>query len=182
MESMVYWIGNFFNFSIIAFRTSSNCQIMSRQRRKSETSSILKEFQEQDLNSSDLRKDWKDFSLLVFLYLLQGVPLGLSFGSIPFLLKAKLSFSELALFSLSGYPYSLKLLWSPIVDSIFFTSFGRRKSWIVPIQAIIGITLISLGSTVDSFLDMEIIPITTLSIVFTILVTLCATQDIAGTF
>ncbi|KAJ1564718.1 hypothetical protein HK096_006618, partial [Nowakowskiella sp. JEL0078] len=62
--------------------------------------------------------------------LLQGVPLGLTFGSIPFLLKAKLSYADIALFSLSGYPYSLKLLWSPIVDSLYLKSVGRRKSWI----------------------------------------------------
>jgi hypothetical protein len=36
---------------------------------------------------------------------------------------------------LQAYPYSLKLLWSPIVDSLFSESFGRRKSWIIPIQA-----------------------------------------------
>jgi hypothetical protein len=78
--------------------------------------------------------DTKNILLLVILYLLQGVPLGLSFGSIPYLLKSKLNYSDLALFSLSSYPYSLKLLWSPIVDSLYFKSFGRRKSWIVPLR------------------------------------------------
>jgi hypothetical protein len=43
----------------------------------------------------------------------------------PFLLQAKLSYTQMGLFSLSAYPYSLKLLWSPIVDSVFSASFGR---------------------------------------------------------
>ena len=47
--------------------------------------------------------------LLVVLYLLQGVPLGLAMGSLPYILKSKLSFSELAMLSLSQYPYSLKV-------------------------------------------------------------------------
>lgn len=47
---------------------------------------------------------------------LAGIPLGLSNGSIPFLLREKASYTAIGLFSLASYPYSLKLLWSPIVD------------------------------------------------------------------
>lgn len=59
-------------------------------------------------------------------------------GSVPFLLREHLSYSQLAFFSLASYPYSLKLFWSPIVDSKFLPSIGRRKSWIIPMQLIIG--------------------------------------------
>jgi hypothetical protein len=58
------------------------------------------------------KKSHSDYSaiiLLVVLYLLQGVPLGLAMGSLPYILKSKLSFSELAMLSLSQYPYSLKV-------------------------------------------------------------------------
>lgn len=44
---------------------------------------------------------------------------GLTMGSIPFLLQSKASYTEIGIFSLSSYPYSLKLFWSPIVDAIF---------------------------------------------------------------
>ena len=54
----------------------------------------------QTLSASDV----PNFILLVILYLLQGIPVGLSFGSIPFLLKAKMSYSEIAIFSLSSWP------------------------------------------------------------------------------
>lgn len=128
---------------------------------------------------SGFRDDFGSIALLVLLYLLQGVPLGLSMGSIPFLLKSKLNFGDLALFSLSAYPYSLKLLWSPIVDTIFFKAIGRRKSWILPMQFILGFCLFIVGGQIDSMLDQDNIPVMYLAIIFTGLVFLCATQDIA---
>lgn len=125
------------------------------------------------------KSDLNSIILLVILYLLQGVPLGLCLGSVPYLLKSKLSFSQIALFSLSSYPYSIKLLWSPIVDTLYFKSLGRRKSWIIPIQAILGLALLFIGSWIDETLLQPEIPVTTLAVGFTLLVFLCATQDIA---
>ena len=86
--------------------------------------------------------------------LLQGIPVGLAFGSIPFLLRAKLSYSQIAVFSLCTYPYSLKLLWSPIVDSWFSPKLGRRKSWIVPIQLIVAAVLWWLSRNVQALIDI----------------------------
>jgi hypothetical protein len=74
-------------------------------------------------------------------------------GSVPFLLREHLSYSQLAVFALSGYPYSLKLLWSPIVDSVFLPSIGRRKSWIIPMQLIIGTLMFYISRNVDALLE-----------------------------
>lgn len=74
-------------------------------------------------------------------------------GSVPFLLKEHLSYSQLATFALSSYPYSLKLLWSPIVDSVFFKSFGRRKSWIVPMQLIVGTLMLYISLNVKRLME-----------------------------
>ena len=71
----------------------------------------------------------------------------------PYLLKEHLSYSQLATFALSSYPYSLKLLWSPIVDSVFLKSFGRRKSWIVPMQLIVGTLMLYISLNVQKLLD-----------------------------
>ncbi|KAJ1922987.1 hypothetical protein IWQ60_006161 [Tieghemiomyces parasiticus] len=128
---------------------------------------------------SNFVKDWHNIVLLVVLYLLQGVPVGLAFGSVPFLLKAKLSYAQIAVFSLASYPYSLKLLWSPIVDSMYVPSFGRRKTWIVPIQLAIGFLCLWLSTTVDSYLTDPAPHMTTLTLIFLSLVLLSATQDIA---
>jgi MFS transporter, PAT family, solute carrier family 33 (acetyl-CoA transportor), member 1 len=84
--------------------------------------------------------------------LLQGVPVGLAFGSIPFLLKSHLSYGQVGVFSLASYPYSMKLLWSPIVDAIYSRKLGRRKSWIVPIQACSGLLLLWLGGHIEALM------------------------------
>jgi hypothetical protein len=77
------------------------------------------------------RADKRNFLLLCVLYFLQGVPMGLATGSVPFLLKPYLSYGQIGVFSLASYPYSLKLFWSPIVDAVWSPRFGRRKSWVV---------------------------------------------------
>jgi len=124
-------------------------------------------------------KDKRGMVLLCVLYLLQGIPLGLALGSVPFLLKEHLSYSQIGTFALSSYPYSLKLLWSPIVDSVFFKSFGRRKSWIVPMQLIVGTLMLYISLNVQRLMEDPAHNIVELTTVFTMLVSFSATQDIA---
>lgn len=124
-------------------------------------------------------RDKRSMVLLCVLYLIQGVPLGLALGSVPFLLKEHLSYSQLATFALSSYPYSLKLLWSPIVDSVFIRSVGRRKSWIIPMQLIVGTLMLYISLNVQKLLDDPGNNVTELTVIFTMLVSFSATQDIA---
>ncbi|CAN6653684.1 hypothetical protein TRVA0_026S01948 [Trichomonascus vanleenenianus] len=123
--------------------------------------------------------DRRNFFVLVGLYLLQGIPVGLAFGSVPFLLKSKLSYGQVGLFTLASYPYSLKLLWSPIVDAIYSKQFGRRKSWIVPIQFVSAFVLIWLGRNIEPYMEQAEHNLGAITVFFFLLVFLCATQDIA---
>ncbi|KAL8873832.1 MAG: hypothetical protein Q9174_000761 [Haloplaca sp. 1 TL-2023] len=129
------------------------------------------------------RQDRRNFLLLVLLYFLQGIPMGLATGSVPFLLKSHLSYGQIGVFSLASYPYSLKLFWSPIVDAVWSPALGRRKSWILPIQTFSGLALIYLGSRIKDMLSAA--GATDGSGVWSFtgwwffLVFLCATQDIA---
>lgn len=125
------------------------------------------------------RKDLKAFIVLIVLYTLQGVPVGLAFGSVPFILKSKLSYSQVGVFSLASYPYSLKLLWSPIVDAIYSRRIGRRKSWIIPVQLVSGVTLLYLGSVIDASMADSARNLVKITVCFFLLVFFCATQDIA---
>lgn len=125
------------------------------------------------------RKDLLNFIVLIVLYTLQGVPVGLAFGSVPFILKSKVSYSQVGVFSLASYPYSLKLLWSPIVDAIYSRKVGRRKLWILPVQLVSGATLLYLGVVIDKFMDDPIQHLGTITLCFFVLIFLCATQDIA---
>jgi MFS transporter, PAT family, solute carrier family 33 (acetyl-CoA transportor), member 1 len=127
--------------------------------------------------------DRRNFLLLVLLYFLQGIPMGLATGSVPFLLKPHVSYSQVGVFSLASYPYSLKLLWSPIVDAVWSRKVGRRKSWILPIQTLSGIGMLWLGGKVEQMMKAAETPDGSGVWGFTwwwfSLVFMCATQDIA---
>ncbi|KAJ8271134.1 hypothetical protein GJAV_G00123150 [Gymnothorax javanicus] len=121
--------------------------------------------------------------LLFFLYVLQGIPLGLA-GSIPLIMQSKkVSYKDQAYFSLVFWPFSLKLLWAPLVDAIYVQKFGRRKSWLVPTQYLLGLFMLYLSFTAESLLEgdeghhgPDVFAITAL---FFMLSFLAATQDIA---
>lgn|SRR3990167_272715 len=120
-----------------------------------------------------------NLSLLLFLYTLQGIPIGLALGSIPFILQKSVSYTEMGIFTLVSYPYSLKLLWAPIVDTFHFQSVGRRLSWIIPVQILLGLVFLYLSLTLEITLERDPINIWNVTFLFLILILLAATQDIA---
>ncbi|CAK3794498.1 related to SD08430p [Lecanosticta acicola] len=129
------------------------------------------------------KQDQRNFLLLVLLYFLQGIPMGLAGGSVPFLLKSHLSYAQIGVYSLASYPYSLKLLWSPIVDAVWSTKVGRRKSWILPIQMLSGFGMIWLGTKAEQMMvqagENGGAGIWGFTGWWFALVFMCATQDIA---
>jgi PAT family acetyl-CoA transporter-like MFS transporter 1 len=80
-------------------------------------------------------------------------------------------------------PYSLKLLWSPIVDARWSPRLGRRKSWITPIQTVSGLSMIYLGAHINKMMvaagDNDGGGVWNFTGWWFLLVFLCATQDIA---
>ncbi|KIW07947.1 uncharacterized protein PV09_01850 [Verruconis gallopava] len=142
---------------------------------------------EKDGNSrgfTDLpEQDKKNFLLLVLLYFLQGVPMGLAMGSVPFLLKKHVSYAQMGVFSLASYPYSLKLLWSPIVDAVWSPNVGRRKSWILPVQTMSGLSMLWLAGRVEALMahaaENDGANVWGFTWWWFGLVFMCATQDIA---
>ncbi|XP_067645890.1 acetyl-coenzyme A transporter 1 isoform X2 [Eurosta solidaginis] len=129
----------------------------------------------------DIRGDRGNIALLFFLYLMQGIPLGL-IAAIPMLLQNRgASYKQQAEFSISMWPFSMKLLWAPIVDSIYVRRFGRRKSWLVPSQYLIGLFMLFLSWHVEQWLGGNGVEpnVPLLTTVFFVLNFLAATQDIA---
>jgi len=169
----------------------------NEESRKSsfESDSFRDQFQSEELLKEKRRRNvWEDLDgdklnvlLLFFLYTLQGLPIGLS-EAIPLLLSNRnVAYEEQAKFNFVYYPFSMKLIWAPIVDSCFFARFGRRKSWLVPAQCVIGITMLITSQYVGKLMGQEAteteagVPpdVTSLTIVFFFLNLMAATQDVA---
>jgi len=130
-------------------------------------------------DKSNLQGEWGNIMILLVLYTLQGVPMGLS-GVFPMILKERgVSFSDVGFFSLNTWPFSLKILWAPVVDTWYNSKFGRRKTWMVPCQLAIGALMLWMSTTVDGLLYRDKPQIVQLTFIFMALYFLCATQDIA---
>ncbi|KAJ2949050.1 hypothetical protein O0L34_g5991 [Tuta absoluta] len=151
------------------------------KRKQSSDKGRLIENGDGDHEPSNIKGDELNIAVLLFLYTLQGIPLGLA-GAIPMLLQNRgITYTQQAEFSFVNWPFSVKLLWAPIVDAIFWPNFGRRKTWLVPVQYLIGIVMIIMSYSVMDWLggpeDAPAMSILTISFLF--LNFLAATQDIA---
>ncbi|CAF4247079.1 unnamed protein product [Rotaria sp. Silwood2] len=102
--------------------------------------------------------------------------LGLT-GSLPLILVAQgATWKDRGTFNFAFYPFSFKLIWAPLIDALYIKRFGRRKSWLVPIQLSMAGILLLLSFYVESFItNLRIILLT---MIFIFLVFLTATQDI----
>lgn len=80
--------------------------------------------------------------MLALLYISQGLPLGIAMDALPSILKNQgASLENLIFLPLVGLPWILKFLWASVVDNYSSTRFGRRRSWLVPMQSLIFLTL-----------------------------------------
>jgi PAT family acetyl-CoA transporter-like MFS transporter 1 len=92
------------------------------------------------------QSDKRGIFVLTILYFIQGLPIGFYSSTIPLLLiENGASFSQLAMLSLVFYPFSFKIFFAPIEDYYFNSKFGKRKTYIVPIQILLAITYIISG-------------------------------------
>lgn len=57
---------------------------------------------------SNLKGDYRNVAILLFLYILQGIPLGISSAVRILLQNRGVSYKEQALFSLAAYPFTSK--------------------------------------------------------------------------
>ena len=94
------------------------------------------------------------------------------------------SYSSLSLFSMVSIPFSVKILWAPIVDSMYVKSIGRRKTWLIPVQLACGVVMLFGGAFIDVWLgsnkdgNASSPDAASLTIFFLVLYFFMATQDI----
>jgi MFS transporter, PAT family, beta-lactamase induction signal transducer AmpG len=79
-----------------------------------------------------------------------GLPLALTFATLSFrLAEIGVSRTTIGLFALVGVPYSVKFLWSPLIDRLplplFTSSLGRRRGWALVIQPVLAVAILALG-------------------------------------
>jgi len=74
------------------------------------------------------------------LYFAEGFPFGIAIDNLPVYFRVHgVSLTEIGLMSLLGAPWTLKVLWAPLVDR-----FGSRQSWCVSCLLIMAVVLTGL--------------------------------------
>jgi MFS family permease len=116
--------------------------------------------------------------LLTSLYFSQGLPSGLLAHALPALLREhQVSLEYIGFLKLLALPWMLKFVWAPLVDRYHFASTGPHRSWILPMQLLVILLLLTLSQ-----LDPARIVSSYLLPFFALLLLLnfsSATQDIA---
>jgi PAT family beta-lactamase induction signal transducer AmpG len=79
-----------------------------------------------------------------------GLPLLLVFGTLSaWLRESGVPVTTIGLFSWLALAYSLKFLWSPLVDAfdvpVLSRLVGRRRAWMLASQALVGLGLVGIG-------------------------------------
>jgi len=75
-------------------------------------------------------------ALLTSLYLSQGLPFGFFSQAVPILMRQEgRSLPDVSQATWLMAPWALKFLWAPLVDRWGWRRLGRRRSWILPLQA-----------------------------------------------
>ena len=116
----------------------------------------------------------RKLGLLSALYLSQGLPYGFFTQALPVLMrKEHLSLGAIGLSQLLAMPWALKFLWSPLMDRFGSERFGKRRSFLVPLQ-LLTVCALLVVSAMEPSADFR--PIFLMVLVINVL---AATQDIA---
>ena len=112
---------------------------------------------------------------LLFLGFSSGLPLLLTSKTLQaWMTVEKVDLTAIGLFSLVGLPYSLKFIWSPLIDRFMPPFLGRRRGWLAIMQAglLVAIAAMSLQKPTQA---LQLLAVNALLIAF-----FSATQDIAA--
>lgn len=98
-------------------------------------------------------------TVLSALYFVQGLPYGFQVTALPaYLRTAGVSLAAIGLASLLSLPWVLKLAAGPFVDRFGSVRWGRRRSWIAPLQLLLAVACGWAAWSVDGA-DLELRPL-----------------------
>jgi MFS transporter, PAT family, beta-lactamase induction signal transducer AmpG len=115
---------------------------------------------------------------LILLGFASGLPLFLTTRTLQFwLLEAKVDIGAITLFGIVSLPYSLKFMWSPLLDRFTPPFLGLRRGWLLISQiGLMGaIAIVAMQNPSQNVNVLQTLAFACLGISF-----LSATQDIAG--
>jgi PAT family beta-lactamase induction signal transducer AmpG len=102
-----------------------------------------------------------------------GLPLYLTSRTLQaWMTVAGVNLTAIGFFSLTSLPYSIKFLWSPLVDRFRFPFLGRRKGWLIATQVALAMSIAAMALQRPSD-ALHLLALNTLLIVF-----FAATQDV----
>lgn len=84
-----------------------------------------------------IRKRYSPFALfiLALLYMSQGLPHGfVKVGLQAYLYDRGFTLTQIGFTGILMTPWAFKFVWAPFADRIYSERFGRRRSWIIPLQ------------------------------------------------
>ena len=90
-------------------------------------------------------------STLCALYFAQGFPWGfMTTALVAYLAKQGLGIEETGyLISMAVLPWTFKLFWAPLIDTLNYPAMGRRRPWILVSELLMAITLIAMAFSAD---------------------------------
>ncbi|WP_442113758.1 RhtX/FptX family siderophore transporter [Pseudomonas sp. NUPR-001] len=95
----------------------------------------------------ELLKHWRMVLTFALLYLSQGMCFGIAMDALPTLLRHDgAALDALAFLPLVGLPWVIKFIWAPQVDNRWNARLGRRRSWIMPMQLLVLLCIVTLAS------------------------------------
>jgi PAT family beta-lactamase induction signal transducer AmpG len=116
------------------------------------------------------------FLIMLALGFSAGVPLPLTaFVLRQWMSESGISLAAIGFTALIGLSYSLKFLWSPLIDHApppFFRRWGRRRGWLASIQPVLALSILGLGLT-DPAVNPALTVVVAVGVAF-----LSASQDI----
>ncbi|MDH6059988.1 AmpG family muropeptide MFS transporter [Chrysosporum bergii ANA360D] len=117
----------------------------------------------------------RKMAALTFIGFSSGLPLFLTSKTLQaWMTVEQVDLTAIGLFSLVGIPYSLKFIWSPLLDRFTVPILGRRRGWLITLQMglLIAIALMAFQQPKQA---LQLLAINAVAIAF-----LSASQDIAA--
>lgn len=113
-------------------------------------------------------------AFVMFLGFFSGLPLALSGGTLQaWMASSGVDIKTIGLFTLVGLPYTLKFLWSPLMDRFVPRVLGRRRGWLAMTQIALFGCLLLMGGMSPQYAVLA------LALLALTLAFLSASQDIA---